>query len=98
MSVFIASFFSLLGKERRPGPSIWWLISFGSFWITVFLCESLGLPGVMIAIGLQIALFLAVCVVWVLTPRKSSSETFSNIEKERAKRADNKLMKCNDGW
>ena len=92
-SIAIASFFSLLGKESRIGPSIWWLLSFGLFWITAFLGNAIGIPGVAVAIGAEIALFVVVTVIWVITPRKSSAEIFASIEKARREREDQKLVK-----
>ena len=91
ISIAIASFFSLLGKESRIGPSTWWLLSFGLFWILMFLGHALGWPGMVIAIGGEIALFLVVTVIWVITPRRSSAEIFAAIQQGKNEREDQRL-------
>jgi hypothetical protein len=95
ISIAIASFFSLLGKESRIGPTTWWLLSFGLFWIMAFLGSAIGIPGVAVAIGAEIVLFLVVTVIWVITPRKSSAEIFASIEKARREREDAQFTKRN---
>jgi hypothetical protein len=93
LSIGIASFFSLLGKESRIGPTTWWLSSFGLFWTSLLLGDAMGWPGLLFAIGAEIALFIAVSIIWVMKPRKSSAEIFANIEKEKVEREEERLMR-----
>ncbi len=97
LSLVIASFFSLIGKEGRAGPRAWWLISFGLFWITHFFFTSIGLPGVLIAVVLEAVLFLVVSIIWVMTPRRSAAQIRADAERDRAQRDDQRLLRPQDG-
>ena len=92
ISVFIAAFFALIGKESRISPKSWAMISFGSFWSVFLLSDNLGFPGLLLAVLGQAALFIGIAVVWVVTPRKSSQDVYAQIEKSRSEREDKKLM------
>jgi hypothetical protein len=92
LSIGISTFFSLLGKESRIGPSVWWLMSFGLFWIAGFLGDTMGFPGVLASIGAEMALFIVVSIIWVMTPRKSSAEIFQAIEKAKSERDEQRFL------
>jgi hypothetical protein len=89
VSLMSASFFALIGQEGRISARIWALISFGLFWILFLLADTAVSPwsGFFVAMLGQLALFIAIAVIWVLTPRKSTRERYDRIEALRERSA-----------